>query len=562
MDNSVYLILLSLGCGGCCFGIKTAAHRTSGWGKKMVHAILYLCWLLWTIAGGWLLFSSALQLSAGSSGSLSAGGWAPPLGIALVMDQIALFGLFLVLIVGSASIFFSLGDRSIPPEVHFFSYFFLAACQGVLLAADLFTLFVFFEIIAISAYILIAAKKYPRAVLAGFRYLLLASTTIFLYLVGVFVVYRATGSLAIPAASTTALFTKVGKAVTAAAIVAGMASRMAIFPFHGWLPEAHSQAIHPVSALLSGLLIKIPLLVLLRMSHLFSADFLPQGAPLFLYSGLFTALFGAFMALIQRDAKKLLAYSSISQMGLLYATFGAGLFSSGSFPPYILAALLLHAFSHALFKPLLFLSVGSICDRSGSRDLLKLRGAVRYAGWWFPLCLAGIASLAGIPLFGGYLSKQALSGTMYSIRIAQTALVLASCGTVAYCLKLSAIFLPDRSSLASPAPGQKPGLARYNYPGLAAAALLALGIIVSGTAPLFTNAITASLAAAAAYTLTGTVKQVLIIAGGAALYLLFSTPVMSALTRKIRALPLAGESALSASLLGFAVSFFLLLLRA
>jgi multicomponent Na+:H+ antiporter subunit D len=320
MNGPLYPVLLSLLCGGLMLAVKNLPGHSEGVKKASIG----LAWMVWTAGQLFLLISSAPQLFSGGMVVLHSGGWAEPLGIALVSDRIFLFGSLLILITGSTSILFALGDRSISPSFFLFVFFFLAACRGILAARDLFTLFVFFEIIAIAAYILIAAKKYPRAILAG------------------------------------------------------LTSRMAVFPFHGWLPEAHSQAAHPVSALLSGLLIKMPLLVMFRLVHLFSAPFLPRAPFFILISGVVTALFGAFMALNQRDAKRLLAYSSISQMGFLFAAFGAALELNGAAAAAVFAAVMLHAFSHALFKPLLFLSVGVVNDRAGSRDLSFLRGRLRW----------------------------------------------------------------------------------------------------------------------------------------------------------------------------------------
>jgi multicomponent Na+:H+ antiporter subunit D len=525
--------------------------------KKAVKAAICFAWLIWTAGQLVLLIVSVPQLISGGMVVLHTGGWAEPLGVSLVSDRIFLFGSLLILITGSTSILFALGDRSISPSFFLFVFFFLAACQGILAARDLFTLFVFFEIIAIAAYILIAAKKYPRAILAGFRYLLIASVTIFFYLIAVFIIYRATGSLAIPTAGAAMALSEPERALTAAAILAGLTSRMAVFPFHGWLPEAHSQAAHPVSALLSGLLIKMPLLVMFRLVHLFSAPFLPRAPFFILISGVVTALFGAFMALNQRDAKRLLAYSSISQMGFLFAAFGAALELNGAAAAAVFAAVMLHAFSHALFKPLLFLSVGVVTDRAGSRDLLTLRGAAAGSKIWFLLFLTGAASLAGLPLMGGYISKHLLSAAFYGHGAAGALMTLAAAGSTAYILKLGSIFLPAGAPRAAEEPRDSERTGGGGTARLIPAIILALLIIAAGTVPLF--AAVPPFPAAPGFKPEYLLKQLFTMAGGAALFLLSRCGATDRFTRGIRLLPLGTEAAMMAMLSGFLISFAVLL---
>ncbi len=547
MIGPLYPVLLSLLCGGLMLAVKNLPGT---------RAVIGFAWLAWT-AGQLLLFIlSAPSLLSGTTVLLHTGGWAEPLGITLVSDRIYLFGSLLILITGSTSILFALGDPSSSPSFFLFIYFFLAACQGILAARDLFTLFVFFEIIAIAAYILIAAKKYPRAILAGFRYLLIASVTIFFYLIAVFIIYRATGSLAIPSSRTALALSPPERALAAAAILAGLTSRMAVFPFHGWLPEAHSQAVHPVSALLSGLLIKIPLLVMFRLSHLFSSPFLPRAPVFILYSGVATALFGAFMALNQRDAKRLLAYSSISQMGFLFAAFGAGLGLNGPAAGAVFAAVMLHTFSHALFKPLLFFSVGVVTDRAGSRDILTLRGAASGSKPWFLLFLAGAASLAGVPLMGGYISKHLLSTAFYGHGAAGVLMTLAAAGSTAYVLKLGSIFLPGRQG----GPDEPGAGGRTGSGGMARqlpAILLAVLIIAAGTVPLFFTV--TPFPAAPGFKAEYLLKQLFTMAGGAALFLFSRYRVSKHFSRSIRLLPLGTEAAMMAMLSGFLITFAFLL---
>lgn len=467
-------ILISLSCGGAMLLLKNleAFTRISARRVRLLTAASAGLWIVLTAAAAGTAAAPVL-----STGGLTAtlGGWSEPLGIVLVLDPVALAGVLLILCVGGASLLYAAGEKNFGPDFFFFVYFLLAACQGVLVSRDLFTIFVFFEVLAIAAYILIAYKRKPEAVLAGFRYLLIASVSIAFYLVGVFIIYRGTGTLSIPAAAALAGSLSRSESVLAmAALSVGILTRMAAVPFHGWLPAAHSIATHPVSALLSGMVIKAPLVVLFRVSALFPADQTRLLGNVLLPFGLLSSAAGVFLALQQRDAKRLLAWHSISQMGYIICAFSVYLSGTGAAAAAGGAGALFHAFNHGLFKSLLFLSVGASCDRAGSRDVYRVRGLGRKAGPWTLLFLAGAMSISGVPLFNGYASKFLISEALHYHRTGYLVLLLVAAGTAASFIKLGRMYFPGGAKEAGQA---------SNAPGTAGAALLAAGCLALGTLP-------------------------------------------------------------------------------
>ncbi|ADK82869.1 complex I subunit 5 family protein [Sediminispirochaeta smaragdinae] len=556
--------LISLGCGGVMLVVKNLVAM--GIGKETgIHVLTRFLIIFWVIStGSILLFIGSDIVSESSIVTLSVGGWAEPLGIVFVFDRLSLLATLLILIVGTASLLYAEGDGSYKADFFFFVWFLLAACEGITASRDLFTLFVFFEILAISAYILIAYKQKPRAILASFRYLILATVSISFYLVGVFIIYRGTGSLSISEAAR--LTPSIGPKQTALALTAltvGIGTRMAMVPFHGWLPEAHSIAAHPVSALLSGIVIKAPVIVLFRIASLFpSAATKPLGMILLGCGGL-SAVTGLFFALQQNDAKRLLAYHSVSQMGYIVGAFALSLILPAPLASVAAAAALFHAFNHGLFKSLLFLSVGSSCDIAGSRNVYKVRGLCRKAGIWFPLFLVGAFSIAAVPLFNGYVSKYLFSVAMHHVPAVYALFLLVSAGTTASFIKLGRIYFGVSSSATAPEadgglPVDRPG----NIPGKGGAVLLAAGCLGLGLAPL---ALIRSAVLPQAlrplsdlFSASPLFSQTIVLAAGVLLFFIVSSPPGRSLAHHIRERAAGTDALLGLMIVGFLVIWTLL----
>ncbi|MFW5811476.1 MAG: complex I subunit 5 family protein, partial [Alkalispirochaetaceae bacterium] len=322
--------------------------------------------LLFSVAGGALQSGVLLFSGELSSELLVVGGWAPGVGINLRLDPPAALLILMVYAVAFLILLHTLatGER----RGTFYGVFgiALAGMVGVILSADLFNLFVFFEVLSLSAAILIAFDRTLPAMASAFRYLLLSTLSIALYLLGLFVLYREIGELSMVALSAL-LPGAESEAVRLGGMLlfAGVATRVALVPFHLWLPEAHAQAPTAVSALLSALMLKASLLAYWRvLSILPGLDYLSLLAGI----GAFSALFAGVAALLQEDAKRLLAYSSISQIGYIAAAWAIGGLSGGIY----------HLLAHAAYKSLLFLIVGSWVHQIHRRSIGELRRSVSW----------------------------------------------------------------------------------------------------------------------------------------------------------------------------------------
>ncbi|MFW5694786.1 MAG: complex I subunit 5 family protein [Alkalispirochaeta sp.] len=394
------------------------------------------------------------------------GGYEAEPAILLLLDGLAWVSSTLVVVVGVIVSVASLPHKRFDAAYFFFLMMTIAGMQSVVVTTDLFTMFVSFEIVAIGAYVLIAWERTPQGLLASLKYLFLSTVGILFFLFGIFVLYRDLGSLSMltlsslipqePAAARAVIpgfnllampEPGVARAVplAVAALCVGIGVRTAFIPFHTWLPEAHAWAPHPISALLSGVLIKVSFLAMVRIVAAFQAVYL---MPLFLWIGAITALVAVGWALAQHDAKRLLAFHSISQMGYILAAWGATGELSG-------VAAYSHAISHALFKSLLFIVVGIAIERAGTRNVYRMREVGRRAPLLAVGVIVGALAISGIPPFNGFVSKQLISTALYGSP-AYLLLRITSVGTAASFIKLSSIVLPAGGAAgAAPRPATR-----------------------------------------------------------------------------------------------------------
>lgn len=402
-------------------------------------------------------------VTAGSAVTGVVGHWFNGVGISYRFDGMAWMVNILGFTLAGAAWLHSLSSG--PRSPAFTAVFLIqtAALAATIMTTDLFNLFVSLEILGISSYILVSSSDKPGASLASFSYLMVSSTAMVFFLLGLFGLYRITGSLSYAgiAAGLNTLDSRTlfSVSISLSLIVGAIAIRVAVMPLYGWLPDAHALAPHAVSAVLSGVLIKTPLFALSRILILFPIG--REAGQLMSYAGAATALLAVVIALSQKDAKRLLAYHSISQIGYIVCSWGAAIAlgiesKAGSL---LMAVAFLHALFHALFKGLLFLSVGSTVDATGERDVYKLRNAVIFlkrtgdkipvAFWGF---LIGAFSIAAIPPFNGFASKTALTYVMkaygHSGTVLYWILTIAGVGTVASFIKLSRIYWPDKKKIS------------------------------------------------------------------------------------------------------------------
>ncbi len=351
----------------------------------------------------------------GRTQSYQIGKWPIPLGINLVLDGLSSLLLLAVSVVSAAAMMFSVRYmEQYTAKSKYLSLFLLmvAGMNGVVLSGDIFNLFVFLEIASIASYALVGFGCEHEELEASFKYMVLGSVASMFILFAVALVYGNTGTLNMAyisrAISESGL--NAGLAFALALFVAGFSLKAALVPFHAWLPDAHPSAPAPISAMLSGVLIKaLGVYCLARIIFNVFGLSLPV-AWVLTGLGVLSMVTGVFLAVGQWDFKRLLAYHSISQMGYVVLGIGIGaliLVKNQSVEWASLAILggLFHLVNHAVFKSLLFLTSGSVEMSTGTRQLKKMGGLAERLPFTRATCAVASASIAGVPPFNGFWSK-------------------------------------------------------------------------------------------------------------------------------------------------------------
>ncbi|MBL7132815.1 MAG: NADH/ubiquinone/plastoquinone (complex I) [Phycisphaerae bacterium] len=364
-----------------------------------------------------------VSLLGGQIKPIFIGGWGPgkTLGIAMVCDGLSKLMVITINMVALVSIIFAVAYMRRFTKVWLFHALFLlmtAAMNGVVLAGDLFNLFVFLEVAAIASYALVGFGCEAEELEAAFKYLVLGTVGSAFILLGVTILYSLTGHLNM--AMVAQMLKEVSPAggpvnpavlLAAAALIGGLALKAAMVPFHAWLPDAHPSAPAPISAMLSGVLIKASGVYAIARIVFNVLGPTPQYAWILIVLGAASMVVGMFLALGQWDFKRLLAYSSISQAGYIVLALGvAAEVMSRDVPDRTVAALclfggLFHLFNHATFKSLLFLCSGSIEQQVGTRQLREMGGLTRTMPVTSFCCRIGALSIAGLPPLNGFFSK-------------------------------------------------------------------------------------------------------------------------------------------------------------
>jgi multicomponent Na+:H+ antiporter subunit D len=328
--------------------------------------------------------------------------FAPPLGIAWRADPLALGMLWLS---AALAVLVSLHALpAFPPREErgrrFWPLWLLlvSGVNAAFLSSDLFNVYVTLELVTLAAVALIALGGSAAALTASMRYLLLGLLASLFYLLGTGLVYGQTGTLDLYQAAER--LPEGGLGVTALALmVAGLLLKSAIVPLHVWLPAAHGNAPGPVSAVLSGLVVKVTLVVLLRLWFwTFEAATTPAAALVLGLFGAAAVLYGSLAALAQARLKMVVAYSTVAQLGYLMLVFP--LASTGAF-----RAASYHLLAHGVAKAAMFLAAANVLQALGSDRLRRLLGL----GWRLPIdllafSLAGV-SIMGLPPSGGFVAK-------------------------------------------------------------------------------------------------------------------------------------------------------------
>ncbi len=372
--------------------------RFAPWGVSVIVAVVITALSFWVLGH---VDETPIRYAFGQ--------WPPPIGIEYRVDAANAWVAFIVsaiallaLVWGKASV-----DQEIPERQSVFYALFLltlAGLLGITLTGDAFNVFVFLEISSLSTYALIAHGPDRRGLLASFRYLIMGTIGATFVLIGIGFLYMMTGTLnmadlaeRLPAVADT-------NAIRAgfAFIVVGLGLKMALLPLHLWLPNAYAYAPNMVTVFLAGTATKVALYVLLRFIYTvfgFEGSFgmLPL-APLLMTLAIAGMVVGSWVAMFEPNLKRLLAYSSVAQVG--YLVLGVSLVSVVG-----LTATFVHLFNHALMKAALFMALGTVMYQTGSARIEAFYGIGRQMPWTMSAFAVAGLSLIGVPATAGFVSK-------------------------------------------------------------------------------------------------------------------------------------------------------------
>lgn len=411
------------------------------------------------------------------------GGWPAPWGIRIIADNLGVLFLLVIAIVGLPIALYTkgnlreeVGGRSRTARFYALYLLLMGALAGMAVTNDLFNVFVLVEVATLSACGLVSAHRNPRAAEAAFNYLILATLGSGLVMGSIGFLYITTGHLNMEfAARELAQVWQHSPHVVwmaASFMLTGFGVKAAMFPLHVWLPDAHSMAPTPGSAVLSGLAVKGYLICLLKILYNVFGQTLMRHFTMhhvLTAAGIAAILAGSILALRQDELKRRLAYSTVAQVG--YIILGFGFVNQRG-----LAGSLFYLASHALIKSTLFLTAGAIISATGKTKVSELAGVGRKMPLTMGAFTVASLGLVGIPLFSGFVGKwHLLLGSFESGNFAAAAVILA--GSV-FCAAY--LFPILRNAYFQEAPGenwQDPGMAQRAAFVLLSAAIIFFGIL-------------------------------------------------------------------------------------
>jgi len=407
------------------------------------------------------------------------GGWEKfagiPIGIYLVRDGLSSLMLVIINLIGFLVSLYSVQYmEKYTDKTKYYTLFLLlmAGMNGTILSGDMFNLFVFLEIAAIASYALVAFGTEAEELEAAFKYQVMGTVASGFILLGIAFLYSLTGTLNMADAGQ--LISRQGANATiffvGALFLMGFGLKAAIMPFHAWLPDAHPSAPAPISAMLSGVLIKaLGVYTLVRIFF----NVLGLGGNgsvlnILMVLGIISMAGGALLALGQKDMKRLLAYSSISQIGYVIFSFGLG-------TPLGILGGLFYLVNHAASKSLLFLNSGAVVYATGNRDLERMGGLSKKMPVTAATSFTASMSIAGIPPFSGFFSKLIIiiAAVQAGHPVFALLAVLVSIVTLAYYLKMQRLAFFGKLGQAWEKVKEVPGLMCFSMIFLA---LLCLGL--------------------------------------------------------------------------------------
>jgi multicomponent Na+:H+ antiporter subunit D len=336
-----------------------------------------------------------------------------PVAIFMVIDGFSKILLLIISIIGFLVALYSWSyTTQYTAERKFYILFslMLAGMYGMVISGDIFNMYVFLEIASIAAYALVAFGVEKHQLEASFKYQVLGGVASMLILMGIGFIYWNTGTLNLADIATQLPQGGVFIKFVSVLFIVGFGLKAAIFPFHSWLPDAHSSAPSPISAMLSGVLIKaVGIYVLFRLFfNMFALSY--ELALAITVLGTLSMIIGVLLAIGQWDMKRLLAYHSISQMGYVVVAVGIGMILLSTGGNKVIAAFsifggLYHLMNHSFFKSLLFLNAGAIEYRTNTRNLRKMGGLSELMPVTSSTSFVASMAISGLPPFNGFFSK-------------------------------------------------------------------------------------------------------------------------------------------------------------
>lgn len=400
MDNNLYIFLTIFTplIGAVINLALVSSNRAQRWASLLSGLITWGCSLM-------VLF---MVLAHGVQ-TYRMGGWIPPYGIVVVADKLSALFSVMATTVMLAGIIYNLHSQEKAVGYPAYTVLFLTmqtGLNGAILTGDLFTFFVFMEVMVLSSVSLVAMSDNPYGLEAAMKYVFISAMGTLFLLIGIAAMYTTFGTLNL--ADMGRLLASGERPLLAQSAAVMLMSafllKSAVFPFHFWQPDFHTTAPTAVSAMLSSVIVKVGIYMIIRTITLLFTEEAAQIQQLLIFLGLIGIFFGGLTALRTYNGKRVLAYSTIGQVGFILVAIGWG-------HPLALAAAIIYAFNHALIKSALLMVMGLVASQSHehSVDFADINGIGHkipaiIGGLW----LVGGMSLAGLPPLNGFISKLAV----------------------------------------------------------------------------------------------------------------------------------------------------------
>ena len=439
-------------------------------------------------AGALVAAVGALRLSQAFEFSIRQWSWIPaeaePLAmVGVLVDDRSAWMLILVALVSFLVQVYSLGylsDEAMPSLGRYYAYqsLFAFSMMGLVLAPGFIQLFICWELVGLCSYLLIGYwYTRPEAARAAVKAFWITKAGDVGMLIGIVLLWRLTGTfdfLDLRLLAESGQIPLGGLGVITFCIYLGASGKSAQFPFHIWLPDA-MEGPTPVSALIhAATMVTAGVYLLTRVEWLFLLT--PDVLAIVAWNGAFTALLAAVLACVQTDIKRVLAYSTVSQLGYMMAAIGAGFASAG----------FLHLLTHGIFKALLFLGAGAVIHAVGTNDFFAMGGLGRRMPQTAIVFVVGTLSLAGVPLFAGFFSKEEILGATLAggFPVPFAMLLFGAFLTAFYMFRV--VFVTFAGSPAPPPAGQhQGGHHAHDAPPFMALPLWILAVMCVGIGVLF-----------------------------------------------------------------------------